>query len=239
VKILREGHLSIHDNSQWTPGQWREEPTAVPGDSCGVGLHSIICGDPLKSPVFCWPCEVWQDECEEELGHDDIKGRYKRQRITEDITSAFPAIIELNSFVRSVPKVSWFKPKDDTCPDWMRPQPYPTVAAARDAAWDAARDAAWDAARAAARDAAWDAARDAAWDAAGAAAWAAAWDAAWDAARAAARDAAWAAAGMARRILVSDLDVDTEWLWRWWRAWELGYYPIQEDGDTLVVGKIG
>ena len=71
----------------------------------------------------------------------------------------------------------------------------PTLAAARDAAWDAARDAARDAAWAAAGAAAWDAARDAA----GAAAWAATWDAAWDAARDAAWDAAWDAARAAAR----------------------------------------
>ena len=75
-------------------------------------------------------------------------------------------------------------------------------------------------------------------DAARAAARAAAWDAAWAAAGDAAGAAAGAAAGRSRSLIVSDLNVDTAWLGRWWQAWELGYYPIREQGDKLVVGRI-
>jgi hypothetical protein len=227
MKILRKGHKSIHDGSVWTPGRWREEPNATKGDAYGVGLHSIICGDPLKSPVFCWPCEVWADECEDELGRDKIKARYRRQRIVEEITDRFPVIVKTNAFIRHIPKVRWFKPTRKKPPEWMRVERFASVDAARAAAGETASAAAGETARAVALAVA----RAAAWDAERAAAWVTA--------RAVALAIVRAAAGEARAILVSDLDVDTTWLHRWWQAWDMGYYPIREDGVELVVGKIG
>ena len=219
MKILREGHKSIHDSSVWVPREWREELDAQMGGACGMkkgnGFHSIICGDPLKAPVFCWPCEVWEDECEQEMGRDKIKARYRRQRVTEDITDTMPIVVEMNAFIRHIPEVHWFEPQDDSSQDWMRVEPYPTLIAAWNAAGNGARNAGWDAAGNAAGNAAWNAAGNAA------------------------RDAAWNAAGNGLAFLVADLNIDTTWLKRWWKAWELGYYPIREDGDKLVVGKIG
>ena len=52
----------------------------------------------------------------------------------------------------------------------------------------------------------------------------------WDASEA----AAWYACG----LLVEDEGVDITWLRRWWEAWRLGYYPIREDGDVLVVAEV-
>ncbi|MCJ7663047.1 MAG: hypothetical protein MUO24_02265 [Desulfobacterales bacterium] len=274
MKILKQGRLSIHDNSKWIPDKWREEPNAPADDQpCGIGFHSLIRGDPLKAPVFFFPCEVWEDECQGECGKDEIKARYKRQRIIKEITDQFPIIVAINEFItKTIPSIKWFIPQ--TPEPWMEVVDYEDLAAAGaaawtearaaargaaraaawtaagEAAWEAAGAAAWTAARAAARGAAWDAARDAARAAARGAAWDAARDAAraaergaaWDAARDAAWDAAWDAAGAAAgdvyAILIHDLGVDTTWLTRWWRAWELGYYPIKEDGDKLIVGKI-
>ena len=45
---------------------------------------------------------------------------------------------------------------------------------------------------------------------------------------------AWYACG----LLVEDKGVDITWLRRWWEAWRLGYYPIREDGDVLVVAEV-
>ena len=204
MKILKASRKSIHDNSQWEVGKWREIPEARTYTSaCGPGLHSIICGDPLKSPVFSFPAEVWEDECEEECSRDDVKARYVRQRIVKDVTAEHPIVLRVNKLVADIAKVKWFKPDPKTtAPSYMKIERFDSLAAARAAARDAARAAAGDAAR--------------------------------DAARAAAGDAAWAA----RACIVSDLPVDTTWLWRWWRAWEMGYYPIREDGDILVVGLI-
>jgi hypothetical protein len=228
MKILRRGHLSIRDGSAWTPGEWREESGAVAGQSCGVGLHSLFGPDPLRSPVFCWPCEVWEDECEGELGRDGLKARYRRQRIVREITDEFSVIVRVNEFIASLASVPWLRPdRSATPPAYMRVERM-TLAAARDAAVEAAWSAAWSAARAAA----WDAAVEAAWSAA---------RAAWSAARAAveaAWDAARAAAGEAYALLVSDLPAATTWLHRWWGAWQLGYYPIREDGETLVVADV-
>jgi len=51
----------------------------------------------------------------------------------------------------------------------------------------------------------------------------------------AARNAAYYAGAYAASTHVSNA-VDITPLYRWWRAWELGFVPIREDGDTLVVG---
>ena len=201
MKILKRGRRSIYDDSPWVVGTWREDPEAEEGAACGRGFHSLLGDNPLVSPVFAWPCEVWRDECEDELGRDTRKARYRRQRIVEDLTSKFPVVVRLNEFIGSLKSVPWFKPTGLTPPSYMRVEKT-TRAAARGAAWNAA----WNAARAAAE--------------------------------AAAEAAAWAAAGAAYALLVSDLNVDTTWLHRWWRAWEMGYYPIREDGDTLVVADV-
>jgi len=181
MKILKRGHRSIYDNSPWVVGTWREEPEAVEGEACGRGFHTLRSDDPLVSPVFAWPCEVWRDECEGELGRDERKARYRRQRIVEDITSQFPVVVRVNEFIDSLESIPWLKPVTLTPPSYMRVEKM-TLTAARDAAWDAA-------------------------------------------------EAAYA-------LIVSDLPVDTTWLHRWWRAWEMGYYPIREDGDTLVVADV-
>ena len=175
MKILKASRKSIHDNSQWEVGKWREIPEARTYTSaCGPGLHSIICGDPLKSPVFSFPAEVWEDECEEECSRDDVKARYVRQRIVKDVTAEHPIVLRVNKLVADIAKVKWFKPDPKTtAPSYMKIERFDSLAAAWAAARAAARDAAWDAAWAAARDAARAAARDAA----GAAAWAAARDA--------------------------------------------------------------
>lgn len=51
-------------------------------------------------------------------------------------------------------------------------------------------------------------------------------------------EAGMAAALHASALLVADLGVDSTWLTRWWRAWELGYSPIEEEGDRLIVARI-
>jgi len=257
MKILKAGALSIHDDSPWEPGVWREEPTAPQdGKPCGVGLHSLLGNEPRCSPVFRFPVEVWRDECEGECGRDHIKARFRRQRIVENITDRFPQLVAVNRFItETIPAVRWFEPEltktgEPVHQPWMRVERYGSTEAVRDAIGAAARtavrtaartavrtaagDAVWDAAWAAAEDAAWDAARAAASDAA----WATARAAAWAAARAAARDAAGAAADEVQVLLLSDLDIDTTWFHRWWEAWAMGFYPIQEDGDRLVVGWI-
>jgi len=237
VKILKAGARSIHDNSPWEPGVWREEPNAPrDGFACGVGLHSLLGNEPRRSPVFRFPVEVWSDECEDECGRDSIKARFRRQRIVENITNRFPQLVAVNRFItETIPAVRWFEP-ELTKPGkplqrrWMRVERYASIDAARTAAVAIAWDAAWDAARNAAWGAARDAARNAAWDAA----WGAARDIAW----AAARDAVWDAGGKVQALLLSDLDIDTTWLHRWWEAWVMGFYPIREEGDRLVVGWI-
>jgi hypothetical protein len=205
--------------------------------------------DPLKCPVFHFPCEVWADECEDELGRDDVKARYRRQRIIEDITDRYPIIVSINDFIDSLASVKWFRPQPlEGTPEseWMVVRDKMTLSAAsnaaRNAASNAARGTAYDAAPTAARNAAYDAARGTAYDAASNAARNAAYDAAYDAAynicekniTDAAWDAAWDAAGYALALLVSDLNVDTIWLRRWWCAWEMGYYPLYEENGMLV-----
>ena len=253
MKILRAGARSIYDDSQWVPGVWREELDAPQdGKPCGVGLHSLLGNEPRRSPVFRFPVEVWSDECEGECGRDPIKARYRRQRIVENITDRFSQLVAVNRFItETIPAVRWFEPelteigKPRQRP-WMRVERYDSINTARDATWAAAVDAAWDAARNAAGYAAWGAARGAARDAARDAARNATWDAAWGAARDAAGDAAWDAAGdavwgaarYAQALLLGDLDIDTTWLHRWWEAWAMGFYPIREEGDRLVVGWV-
>jgi len=144
VKILKPGRLSLRDDSEWIVGKWRKEPDAPKnGKACDVGLHSIICDDPLKSPVFSFPCVIWEDECRDECGRDEVKARYREQRITRQITSRFPIIVKINAFVRSISSVQWFKPQKPA--PYMKIERYESLAAARAAAWDAARAAAWDA----------------------------------------------------------------------------------------------
>jgi len=185
---------------------------------------------------------VWEDECEGECGRDEIKARYRRQRIVTDITDSFPAIVAVNGFLCvRIPAIKWHEVQEPE--DWMFVQTYSTFSAARSAAWSAAystaRSAAWSGAWSAARSAARDAARDAAWDVA--------WDAAWDAICSAARDAKWDAARSAAwdgawyigALLVSDLGVDVTLLTRRWRAWELGFLPLDVKGDCLAVARIG
>ena len=233
MKILKAGARSIHDDSPWEPGVWREEPKARQnGRPCGVGLHSLLGDEPRCSPVFRFPVEVWSDECEGECGRDSIKARYCRQRIVENITNRFPNLVAVNRFItETIPVVRWLEPELTKTGKprqrrWMRVERHDSLEAARGAAWDAAWDAARDAVWAAARDAAWDAARTAARDAAGDAAGGVVWNAAED------------AAGEAQALLLGDLDVDTTWLHRWWEAWAMGFYPIRDDGDRLVVGWI-
>jgi len=241
VKILKAGARSIHDDSPWEPGVWREEPNAPrDGFACGVGLHSLLGNEPRCSPVFRFPVEVWQDECEGECGRDSIKARFRRQRIVENITDRFPQLVAVNRFItETISAVRWFEPElikpgkpRQRC--WMRVERYDSIEAAGAAVWAAARIATRDAAR----DAAWDAAWDAVWEAAGDAAGAAVWAAARTAARDAARDAAWDAADEAQALLLGDLGIDTTRLHRWWEAWAMGFYPVREEGDRLVVGWV-
>ena len=158
MKILKVGSLSIHDNSPWIPGEWRELPDApCDGTPCGVGFHSLLSKDPFQSPVFTVPCEVWEDEREGECGRDALKTRSRRQRIVRNVTAEYPQVAALNQFVtETIPAVKWFQAQ--------KPEPW-MVVVGRAAAWAAAGDAARDAARAAAWAAARDAARAAAWDA--------------------------------------------------------------------------
>lgn len=242
MKILKKGHLSIYDDSPWIPGVWREEPNApINGESCGVGYHSIICGDPLKAPVFAWPCEVWEDEVEGECGRDEIKARYRRQRIIKEITDQFPAIVAVNRFItETIPAVKWFVPQPPE--EWMIVEEFDSI----DTAWNAAWDSPWNTT------------------------FFSIWDsvpyhdfqkltlkAPARAAEVIARDAIThviesiikenvghdlfirvAAAGYIYTLLGYDYKFDLTWHYRWWRAWELGYYPIRQEGDKLVVGKI-
>jgi len=249
MKILKAGARSIHDGSQWVPGVWREEPNALQdGKPCGVGLHSLLGDEPRRSPVFRFPVEVWADECEDECGRDHIKARFRRQRIVENITHWFPQLVAVNRFItETIPAVRWFeseltktgKPRQRR---WMRVERYDSISAAwgaavatvRDAAGDAAGDAVWAAARNAARDAARNAAWNAAWNAVRVAPWGAARNAAWNAAW----DAVGDAGGKAQVLLVGDPDIDNTWLHRWWEAWAMGFYPIREAGDRLVVGWV-
>src|SRR5512136_652333 len=100
MKVLKPGHKSIHDDSFWEPGVWREIADApIDGEPCGIGFHSLLVTDPLKAPVFCWPCEVWEDEVEGECGRDLIKGRYRKQRIMEEKTNDFSVIVEIHKFL--------------------------------------------------------------------------------------------------------------------------------------------
>ena len=127
MKILKAGARSIHDGSQWVPGEWREEPKARQnGRPCGVGLHSLLGDEPRRSPVFRFPVEVWRDECEGECGRDSIKARYRRQRIVENITDRFPNLVAVNRFItETIPAVRWLEPeltktgKPRQC-HWMR-----------------------------------------------------------------------------------------------------------------------
>jgi len=126
--------------------------------------------------------------------------------------------------------------------EWMRIECFSDWKAAWEAARDAAYDAACDGDFSTAYLTAWRAAYNAAWDADRAAAWHAAYRTAWNAALGAAHeltpDVAWAAsacaADYAAGLIVADL-VDITRLYRRWRAWELGYIPIREDGDALAV----
>jgi len=199
-------------------------------------LHSLLGNEPRRSPVFRFPVEVWSDECEDECGRDHIKVRFRRQRIVENITHRFPQLVAVNRFItETIPAVRWLEP-ELTKPGkprqrhWMRVERYDSIGAAREPAWDPAWDPAWAAAWDTARNAAWAAARNATRDAAG--------DAIREAAGYAARDAARDAEGKAQALLAGDLDIDTTWLHRWWEAWAMGFYPIREDGDKLVVGWI-
>jgi len=159
----------------------------------------------------------------------------------------------VREFIDRIPNVPFFRPQQPE--EWMRIECFsdwlsivqaacrPPYNAVYYAAYYGPREATIHAARDADRTADWDAAWDAAWDATLPAAFDAAWDAvlrpAFDAARNAARDAAWGAsacaADYAAGLVVADL-VDVTWLYRWWRAWELGYFPVWQDGDSLVVG---
>jgi hypothetical protein len=158
---------------------------------------------------------------------DQVEGR--NGAVSVDIQQLLKINTEVAAFVARISQVRWFDAQEPE--PWMIVEDYPSVAAARSAGRSAAGVAGWAAAGSAARDAARAAGRDAAWPAA----WSAAGAAAWAAGRSAALDAGWAVYAN----VVADLDVDTTWLTRWWRAWELGYCPIREDGDKLVVGRIG
>ena len=102
-----------------------------------------------------------------------------------------------------------------------------SLAAARDAAWDAVGAAARAAVGDDAWAAAWAAARAAAWDAARAAARAAAWAAAWAAARAAVGDDAWAAARAAARAAA------------WAAAWDAARDAVRAAAVGDLVGQHG
>ena len=155
----------------------------------------------------------------------------------------------VREFIDRIPSARFFRPQKPE--EWMRIECFSdwlgVVQAAYRAPYNTAhygpRNAVYRAARDAARDADWDAAYEAAWDAA----YRTAWNAASSAARCdtcdiasevihnAACGAASSAADYAAALVVADL-IDSTPLYRWWRAWELGYIPIREDGDSLVVG---
>lgn len=43
------------------------------------------------------------------------------------------------------------------------------------------------------------------------------------------------------RVMACAIDnpsIDSTWIRRWWRAYELGYFPITEDGDVLLVADV-
>jgi len=154
---------------------------------------------------------------------------------------------EAQEFIDGIAAVHFLRPQRPE--PWMSVELFHSWAEAIEAAWEATRDddraPAWAAAREASEDAAIYAHREAAYEAAWNAAYNAASGAAERAARnvipdpdhvikraalQAARDAGFDAAAR----IVADL-TDVTALHQRWRAWELGYVPIREEGDKLVV----
>jgi len=237
MKILARGRKSIYDGSEWLVSIWRKKENAPKdGEPCGVGFHSLRVKNPLQSPVFKWPCEVWRDECRELLGKDNIKARYRKQRIIEDITHRFPTIVSVNEFLDDIPKTKWFQAQPPE--DWMIVENYPTVETARTIVEEEGLQTAHNRYRAFNLSTAslgenhfccrTDAV-NAVTDTLTKIPWIEYNDM---------LHMNWCAGGYAIALLVADLKIDTTWLCRWWKAWELGYYPLFEKGDKLVVGKI-
>ena len=142
----------------------------------------------------------------------------------------------VREFVDRIAGTPFLRPQEPE--EWMEVEHFDSWRAA----WRAARDAANVAAWRAGGNVAWRKASNAAYRTGRSTAYHAAWVAARDAAREPASRAACDvtryatrdAADYAAALVVADL-VDITWPHRWWRAWELGYIPIREDGDKLVV----
>ena len=155
-------------------------------------------------------------------------------------------------FIKSISTARFFQPQPPEpwmqvvyVKDWrsvLDKGQFLSVACPHKARWEAACDASEEAAR--------DTGRQEAYDEACRAAYNAAYHAVsyaterpirrgvacpgWDDIIHARRAAAYDAASYAAALVVADR-VDPTPLHRWWAAWALGYVPIREDGDMLVV----
>ena len=81
-KVLGEG-LKTRDGFQWKPGQWNEELKGEKSnEACGIGLH-VWKNKPDWSVISYLPDHTYLvEEVKELLGEDEVKGRYKKVKIS-------------------------------------------------------------------------------------------------------------------------------------------------------------
>jgi len=146
-KVLIEGKSCHGGNLSWPlpksgrPGDWVSIDESAKLKLCSSGIH--LCEHPWKDWAK-WGCDVYEAEGYGERLNGGDKIAFRKARLISRV-EAPSWWQEAESFVNSIPKVSWFSvselPRGIACKRFESRAAATWSSVARNAAWDAAKSA--------------------------------------------------------------------------------------------------